>query len=125
MRIAVPTANEKLCQHFGHCEVFTFIDVDEETRTIKNVEEIVPPEHIPGVIPPWVAEQGATVVLAGGMGARAVQLFEMANIDVLTGCLASTPREAAEKYLAGTLEQGINGCSEHSCGEGGNHHHHG
>ena len=70
MKIAIPTNGGKLCQHFGHCEVFTFIEVDDTTKQIINREEITPPEHVPGIIPPWVAEQGAKLVIAGGMGGR-------------------------------------------------------
>lgn len=110
MRIAVPTAQGMLCQHFGHCEVFTFFDVDEATKKITKSEEIIPPEHVPGIIPPWVAEQGATLVLAGGMGGRAQQLFAQQNIQVLAGCPSLKPEEIVEAFLNNTLVQGENTC---------------
>jgi len=110
MKIAIPTNGGKLCQHFGHCEVFTFIDVDEATNKIINREEKTPPEHVPGILPPWVAEQGATVVLAGGMGGHAQSLFGEQGIKVIVGCPAEVPEKLVLDYLNGTLVTGANGC---------------
>ncbi len=49
MKIAIPTANGKLCQHFGHCEKFVFIEVDEATKEItsKKFENSL---KLPGVL---------------------------------------------------------------------------
>ncbi|OGI03083.1 MAG: ATPase [Candidatus Melainabacteria bacterium GWF2_32_7] len=115
MKIAIPTANGKLCLHFGHCEVFTFIDVEETTKTIVNKEEIVPPEHIPGIIPPWVKEQGASLVIAGGMGGRAQEIFAQFGIKVISGAPAEDPEKVVLDYLNGTLETGINACDHSGC----------
>ena len=41
MRYAVPVSGGKLATHFGHCEQFALIDVDEVTRTVER-KEIVP-----------------------------------------------------------------------------------
>ena len=110
MKIAIPTNGGKLCQHFGHCEVFTFIEVDDATKQIINRGEITPPEHVPGIIPPWVAEQGATVVIAGGMGGRAQGLFEEQGIKVIVGASAEVPEKLVLDYLKGTLVTGENAC---------------
>ncbi len=116
MKIAIPTAQGKLCQHFGHCEIFTFIEVDETTKTILNKETIVPPEHVPGILPPWVAEQGAKIILAGGMGGRAQELFIEQGLKVLVGCPSEDPEKIAMDYLNETLVTGINGCDHSHCG---------
>lgn len=110
MKFAIPTANDKLCLHFGHCEVFTFIEIDEETKTIKNNEKITPPAHQPGILPPWVAEHGATVIIAGGMGVRAQQLFADQGIKVIVGADESDPEKLVLAYLNGTLKTGVNAC---------------
>ncbi len=110
MRIAIPTHGGKLCLHFGHCEVFTFIDVDEETKTITGKEELVPPPHAPGVLPPWAAEHGAKVIIAGGMGSRAQQLFSQQGIQVIVGANESDPEKLVLAYLNGTLKTGVNAC---------------
>ena len=116
MKIAIPTAQGKLCQHFGHCEIFTFIEVDEETKTIISKEEIVPPEHVPGIMPPWVKEQGASLVLAGGMGGRAQDLFIEQGLKIIVGCPSEAPEKVAMDYLNGTLVTGANGCDHSHCG---------
>ncbi|MDF7822903.1 NifB/NifX family molybdenum-iron cluster-binding protein [Pontiellaceae bacterium B12227] len=110
MKIAIPTANGKLCMHFGHCEVFTMLDIDPENKTVTSSQELVPPPHEPGVLPAWLAEQGANAIIAGGMGSRAQTLFEEQNIKTVVGAPALDPHELAHSYLAGTLTTGINAC---------------
>lgn len=110
MKFAIPTANGLLCQHFGHCEIFTFVEVDEETKQITNIESIEPPEHQPGIIPPWVANLGADIIIAGGMGARAIDLFESNGIKVIIGAEADEPEKLVKSYLNGTLKTGMNAC---------------
>lgn len=110
MRIAVPLADGRLCLHFGHCERFALVDVDTETKKITNREDLTPPPHEPGVLPRWLAEKGANIIIAGGMGQRAQSLFTENNIRVLVGAPSSTPEELAESFLAGTIELGENTC---------------
>ncbi|QBG48476.1 ATPase [Verrucomicrobia bacterium S94] len=110
MKIAIPTAEGKLCMHFGHCEVFTLLDVDPEKKTITASTELVPPPHEPGVLPAWLAEQGATAIIAGGMGSRAQQLFAQNNIETIVGAPSGEPRAVAEAWLGGELVPGSNAC---------------
>jgi ATP-binding protein involved in chromosome partitioning len=110
MKIAVPTVDGVLCMHFGHCEKFVIIDVDEKTRVINGKEEAVPPPHEPGVIPKWLQEKGADVIIAGGMGMRAQQLFTQFGIKVITGAPADHPQTVALAWLDGTLATGSNAC---------------
>ncbi len=110
MKIAIPIAQGALCAHFGHCEQFAFVDLDEATNTITGRTDLTPPPHAPGVIPPWVAQQGAKLVLAGGMGGRAVQIFEQAGVHVLVGCPSDTPERLVEAYAKQNLITGVNTC---------------
>ena len=110
MKIAIPVAEGKLCMHFGHCEQFALIDVDEKTKAILKKTMLNPPPHEPGVLPRWLHEQGANVILAGGMGQRAQSLFSENGIRVLVGAPSKTPEELAESFLAGTIELGENTC---------------
>ena len=71
MKIAIPLAEGKLAMHFGHCASFALIEVDEQTGKIIKKEEVAAPPHQPGLLPQWLAERGATIVIAGGMGQRA------------------------------------------------------
>ncbi len=116
MKFAIPTANGKLCQHFGHCEMFTFVEVNEETKEIIATEKIIPPPHQPGILPPWVAEQGAGIILTGGMGNRAQQLFVQQGVKVIAGCPSKSPEKIVIDYLNGILETGVNSCTHNHCG---------
>ena len=110
MKIAIPLAEGKLCMHFGHCETFALLDVDMENKKIVGRAELTPPPHEPGVLPRWLAEQGAGVILAGGMGQRAQALFAEQHIQVMVGLPAETPDLLVKHYLAGTLQAGTNIC---------------
>jgi len=51
MRFAVPVTDGRLATHFGHCEHFAFIDVDEATKGILSKELVSSPGHQPGLLP--------------------------------------------------------------------------
>lgn len=110
MKIAIPTAERRLCMHFGHCEQFAFVSVDPETKAITGTDYLTPPPHEPGVIPKWVADNGGTLVIAGGMGQRAVQIFNQHNVDVVVGAAPDSPENIVAAYLSGSLQTGQNAC---------------
>lgn len=110
MRIAVPLANGKLALHFGHCEHFALVDVDATTKSIVKTELVEAPEHQPGLLPRWLAEKGAQLIIAGGMGSRAQALFADQQIQVVIGAPAETPETLVNAYLDGTLQSGENVC---------------
>ena len=110
MRIAIPTAGGRLSAHFGHCETFALIDADPETKTIVGKEMAPAPEHQPGLLPRWLAERGANVIIAGGMGMRAQNLFSEQNIKVVVGAPAEDPETIVNDYLSGNLKTGDNIC---------------
>jgi len=109
MKFAIPTYQGKLCAHFGHCEAFALIDTDSEGKVV-NENYVTPPPHEPGLLPPWLAQQGVNCIIAGGMGSRAQQLFAQQGVRVVTGAQAESPREVVEQYLKGTLQTGANTC---------------
>jgi len=109
MRIAIPLANGRLAMHFGHCEQFALVEIDEENNVVGKTL-LTPPAHEPGVLPRWLREQGATVIIAGGMGQRAQQLFAQNGIAVVVGAPAGEPEQLVSAYLGGTLEAGTNIC---------------
>ena len=108
MKIAIPIANGKLTAHFGHCQEFALVEV--EGNEITKTEMLVPPPHEPGVLPNWLHQLGADVIIAGGMGQRAVGLFEERGIKVFTGAPALAPEELVNSYLNNTLMTGANLC---------------
>ena len=124
MKIVIPTEDEKLCSHFGHCESFTFVDVNPETKEILNIETKVPEEGISCQSASWISEQGANIILAGGMGGRPLNIFSQNGVTVVSGCPELPIKELVAQYLDSSLITGENSCGgEHShCG--GHHHEH-
>lgn len=110
MKIAVPVANGRLCMHFGHCDKFAIFEVDAENKTILEGKLINPPPHEPGVLPRFLSEQGADIIIAGGMGARAQDIFAQHGIKVLIGAPSGPPDEVVKNYLEGNLALGQNPC---------------
>jgi predicted Fe-Mo cluster-binding NifX family protein len=106
-----------LSPHFGHCEQFALIDADEAKREITGTDLVPAPEHQPGLLPNWLAEKGVNVVIAGGMGPMARELFRQRNIDVVIGAMASQPEQAVLSYLNGSLTTGDNVCDHGAGGE--------
>jgi len=110
MKIAIPLADRKLAMHFGHCEHFALVNVDAPEKKIINLEYIEAPPHQPGLLPSWLAERGVMMIIAGGMGQRALELFAEQGIQVVLGVANETPERLVSDYLAGTLEAGKNVC---------------
>jgi len=110
MKIAIPLANGILSMHFGHCEQFALIDVDPAEKKILGRKDLEAPPHEPGLLPTWLAEQGATMIIAGGMGQRAQELFKQRGIHVMVGAPSETPERLVAAYLDGTLQTGANVC---------------
>jgi predicted Fe-Mo cluster-binding NifX family protein len=108
MKFAIPLAEGKLTAHFGHCQEFALVEVED--NQIKSKETLVPPPHEPGVLPKWLHDQGANVIIAGGMGGRALDLFAQNNIKVIVGASALAPEELVKQYLDNSLQTGGNVC---------------
>ena len=108
MKFAIPLANGRLTAHFGHCQEFALIEVAENEITNKQI--LIPPPHEPGVLPSWLHEIGADVIIAGGMGQRAVRLFDEKGIKVITGAPELEPEALVTNYLNNTLMIGANVC---------------
>jgi len=110
MKYAVPVSGGVMSPHFGHCEQFALFDVEESKKEIINKEFVTSPEHQPGLLPNWLAENGVSVIIAGGMGPRAQDIFHQNSISVVLGSTESDPEEAVLSYINGTLTIGDNVC---------------
>ena len=96
--------------HFGRCPYYILVDLDGQE--VKQVSAVANPNygrHAPGTVPTFIQSQGADVMLAGGMGRRAIALFQQYGIQPATGAAGSV-RHALEQYLGGEL-QGAEPCS--------------
>ena len=110
MKCAIPVVGGMVSPHFGHCEHFAIFEVDEKNGEVTGKELIPSPEHQPGLLPGWLAERGVAVVIAGGMGPRALGLFQQNDIQVVIGSLETDPDKAVVSYINGTLATGDNVC---------------
>jgi ATP-binding protein involved in chromosome partitioning len=112
VRIAIPTADGVLCPHFGNCQQFAFVDVDIDKKEIINIEMITPPPHQRGLLPAWINSQGCTLIIAGGMGMRANNMFQQSGIGVIAGAPPEKPEDLVMAYLEGTITGGSNPCDD-------------
>ena len=122
--IAIPSTEGRLHGHFGGCKEFTFVQADPEQRKIVCLRPVTPPPHAPGIFPRWLREQGASVIIVGGIGRRALDLFAQQGIEVRAGETGATVESLATAYLNGQLVNKPEGCAHHHDDQGGHHHHH-
>jgi ATP-binding protein involved in chromosome partitioning len=109
-RIAVPTTNGKLAEHFGHCETFEVFETDGSPESVERADVLEAPPHQPGLLPGWLSGHGVNTVLAGGMGTRARDLFQKGGIEVVVGSPSGNPADIVRAFVAGTLKTGRNVC---------------
>ena len=107
-KIAIPIAEGRLTNHFGHAAEFAIVHVKD--KNIAKKELLEPPPHEPGVLPRWLHELGVDVIIAGGMGQRALGLFGENGIQVVTGAPSLSPEELVQQYLSDALVTGDNVC---------------
>lgn len=108
MLIAIPCEGDRVCPHFGHCEVFAMYDTD--TKAMKSLPN---PGHEPGFLPGFLKEQGAQLVIAGGMGGRAQELFTAAGINLIVG-VSGNIKDVLALFEKGELKSTGAVCSEHA-----------
>ena len=118
MKIAVACMGTQVGGHFGHCENFRIYDTAD--GKICAEESIPNPGHRPGFLPNFLGDMGVEVIIAGGMGGGAVEIFNERRIEVIVG-VQGDAREAVEQYLKGQLQSTGSICHEHQhggeCGE--------
>jgi len=106
----------QISQHFGRCPYYLIVDVDGDeivkTDTIANPYYT---QHTPGMVPKFINEQGAHVMIAGGIGPRAIDLFASMGIEVVSG-IAGNAGDVVQSYLKGEVS-GVEECGhDHPAG---------
>ena len=115
MKLAISTENNMVAQHFGRCPEYTLVELADGKA--KEVQTIANPGHEPGFLPRFLAQQGVTCVISGGMGARARNLFAENNIETMVG-ISGPVEQVIEDYLNNQLKPGASRC-EHPQGDHG------
>jgi ATP-binding protein involved in chromosome partitioning len=135
MKIAIPVESGRLNGHFGGSREFAIVEADTNTKSILRSETLPAPKHEPGAFPRWLHSLGVQVIIAGGIGQRALTLFAEQGINVVAGPAEEPVEALVAAYLNGQLTGKPEGCAHHGhdhdhhdCHEDGHaphHHHHG
>ena len=110
IKIAVASNKEMVTEHFGHCLNFNIFEV--EGNQIVKSESIPNPGHKPGFLPNFLNDMGVSVIISGGMGGGAINIFNEKGIEVIVGAIGNA-KAAAESYLKGALKSTETVCNKH------------
>ncbi|HDO06338.1 MAG TPA: ATPase [Bacteroidetes bacterium] len=106
--LAMPLENGNLAEHFGHSREFVFFKI-EDSKIVKE-QRMEPPPHAEGTIPKWLVENGATDVLVGGIGPKAVEILYNHGINVYVGVAVDEAMNLTLDFINGDLKFGQNFC---------------
>ena len=114
MKIAVPTRDSRVDDHFGHCDHYTIFTI--ENRQIVSRESLPSPEGCgcKSGIAAVLKEMGVEVMLAGNMGAGAKNVLEKHGIKVIRGQRGEV-EQLVRDYLAGQVQDSGEACDHHDC----------
>lgn len=110
MKIAVASNENMCCEHFGHCEGFKVYEIENDE--VKSETFLKNPGHKPGFLPVFLKEKGINVVISGGMGEMAQQIFKENNIEVIVGASGSL-EEIIKTYISKSLKSTGSICDKH------------
>lgn len=110
MKIAVASEGRMVAHHFGHCEGFNVFTVQEGKAT--GSKFVQNPGHKPGFLPNYLNEMGVNVIISGGMGGGAIEIFNEKGIQVVTGATGDV-EDTVNRFLTGNLKSTGSICQEH------------
>lgn len=125
MKVALPSRQNLIDDHFGHCEYFTIFTIDEKSKDILSKETLASPAGCgcKSNITVTLSEMGVKFMLAGNMGDGAVNVLNSSGIQVLRGCSGDV-QEVVKKWLAGSLVDSGDSCHAHDHDHECHHHGH-
>ncbi len=110
MKIAVACEKNRIAQHFGYCDNFYIFEIDG--KSVTDSKPVANPGHKPGFLPRYLNDLAVKVIISGGMGQGAVDLFNQLNIEVVIG-VEGEVEDAVKKYLTGQLKYTGEVCHQH------------
>ena len=115
MKIALPSRQNLIDDHFGHCEHYTIFTIDNNKKIVSQ-EKLASPAGCgcKSNIAQTLSEMGVEIMLAGNMGEGAVNVLRSAGIEVLRGCSGDV-KETTLNWLNGSLVDSGDSCREHEC----------
>ena len=116
IKIAIPTQDDVVDDHFGHCDHYTVFTVDN--KSIISSERLDSPQGCgcKSNIASVMQEMGITIMLAGNMGMGAFNKLSTHGINVVRGCHGNI-EDVLKAYLEGSIADSAESCSHHDCGE--------
>ena len=117
MKIAIPTRNNDVDSHFGHCELYTIFTLSDDNK-IETTEIYNAPQgcgcksNLAGIL----KQKGVNTMLAGNMGQGALEMLTMSGIKVYRGCSGNV-NMVLTAFLNGEIMDSGESCEHH------NHHH--
>ncbi|HPE36377.1 MAG TPA: NifB/NifX family molybdenum-iron cluster-binding protein [Spirochaetales bacterium] len=111
-KIALPTRNGRIDEHFGHCDYFTVFEIKDGAIAAEKRVDSPDGCGCKTDIASVLARDGVTLMLAGNMGEGAVRVLKSNGIEVVRGT-SGPVREVAQAWLAGSVKDSGQGCTEH------------
>ena len=109
-KIAVASEGTRVKAHFGHCANFNIFDTEDGKIVAKT--SVPNPGHKPGFLPNYLNDLGVNVIISGGMGGGAVEIFESHGIEIVVGAKGDAEANVLS-YLEGKLVSSNEVCSAH------------
>jgi predicted Fe-Mo cluster-binding NifX family protein len=110
MKIAIATEGTNVSGHFGKCENFTIVEI--ENAEVKNKTVLSTEGNQHGLLPAFLASHDVSLVIVGGMGDGARQKLIANDIEIVSGASGSV-EAVINAYLDGSLKSNDAGCSDH------------
>lgn len=116
MKIALPSRQNQIDNHFGHCEYYTIFTVDKDKKEIISQETLPSPAGCgcKSNIAQILSNIGVSVMLAGNMGQGAVNVLKNSGIEVIRGCSGDV-KTVADNWIQGNIADSGDSCHEHDC----------
>lgn len=110
MKIGIAAENNCVSEHFGHCEGFAIYEL--ENNLVKSKHFLSNPGHQPGFLPRYLYEQGINIIISGGIGGGAIQLFNEKGIEIITG-VSGNIDDIINNFIKGDLQSSQSICDKH------------
>ena len=109
--VAVSVDNKDVSMHFGRCEKYCLYEIED--KHIVKKTEIKNPGHQPFFLPKFLSEKKVNVLITGGIGPRAIELFKKLNIKIITNVEGKIEKVISD-YLSGKIKENVDPCEQHS-----------
>ncbi len=103
MIIAIPTKEQRICEHFGQSKQFALVTTEQSQPSVMAVEYVDAPDHRDGEFPHWLKDKQTDLVIAGKIGKKARDLLMKYQIKVITGVKEGSPESIARAFFSSSL----------------------